>query len=458
MKEDEIYTMSKEEITRLGLMQRLQAKQMTQKEVSNQLGISVRQVKRIWQAYQREGATGLISKRRGKPSNNQLKKEVLQQALDLILAHYKDFGPTLAHEKLVEVHGLQISDERVRQMMIAEGLWKPKKARKKRVFQMRERRARRGELVQIDGSEYDWFEKRGPHCTLLVFVDDATSELLQLWFVPHESFFGYCEAARLYFERCGKPLAFYSDKHGIFHLNRPNTLKGDGLTEFGRAMQELEVQILCANTPQAKGRVERANQTLQDRLTKELRLRGISSMEDANVYLPEFIADYNHRFAVTPRSSFDAHRPLASTDQLDLILSRRETRILSDSLSFQYHKVIYQVQVDRPSYAMRNAQITVCENVHGQITVLYKGHPLSFLVLERQPRQAEVVSAKSLNHSFCQEPFKPAPDHPWRKPFLGNRSLPENDSGYVDGKSPAHLSTVPPMPSPSPGDISTLSD
>lgn len=458
MKEDEIYTMSKKEMTRLGLMQRLEAKQMTQKEVSSQLGISVRQVKRIWQAYQREGATGLISKRRGKPSNNQLKEEVLQQALDLILVHYKDFGPTLAHEKLVEVHGVKISDERVRQMMIAEGLWKPKKARKKRVFQMRERRARRGELVQIDGSEYDWFEKRGPHCTLLVFVDDATSELLQLWFVSHESFFGYCEATRLYFERCGKPLAFYSDKHGIFHLNHPNALKGDGLTEFGRAMQELKVQILCANTPQAKGRVERANQTLQDRLTKELRLRGISNMAEANAYLPEFIADYNHRFAVSPRSTNNAHRPLAQSDQLDLILSRRETRILSDSLSFQYHKVIYQIQVDRPSYALRKAPVIVCEDACGQITVLYKGRPLPYKILERQPRQAEVVSAKSLNHAIHQEPFKPAPNHPWRKPFLCNPIPNENDCGYVDGKSPAHLSTVATSTSPSPGDISSLSD
>lgn len=457
MKEDEILTMSKKEITRLKLMQRLEGKQVTQKEVSRQLGISIRQVKRIWQAYRREGAAGLISKRRGKPSNNRLKEGVLQQALDIIVTHYEDFGPTLAHEKLVEVHGLEISDERIRQLMIAEGLWKPKRARKKRVYQMRERRACRGELVQIDGSEYDWFEKRGPHCTLLVFVDDATSELYELRFVPHESFFGYCEAARRYFERCGKPLAFYSDKHGIFHLNHPHALKGDGMTEFGRAMQELNIQILCANTPQAKGRVERANQTLQDRLTKELRLRKINTIADANAFLPEYVADYNRRFALVPRSSVNAHRPLLPSDQLDTILTRQATRTLSDNLTFQYDKVIYQVQVDRPSYAMRKTQVTVCEDVQGCITILYKGRPLPYLVLERQPRQSEVVSSKSLNHTLRQEPLKPAPDHPWRKPFLGNRSAHGFGCGYVDGKSPAHLSTATTTSSSSPGDISTLS-
>ncbi len=420
---DTLHTMSDKEITRLGIMQKIQDHRMSQKEAGSQLGISVRQVKRLWKAYRSQGAVGVISQKRGKPSNHQLKAKQLEQALDLIKSRYQGFGPTLVHEKLVEVHKLRISDERVRQLMIAEGLWKPKRAKRKRVYQLRERRACRGELVQIDGSEYAWFEERGPYCTLLVFVDDATSELLQLLFVPHESFFGYCEATRRYIEREGKPLAFYSDKHGIFHLNHPAAVQGDGLTEFGRAMQELEVQILCANTPQAKGRVERANQTLQDRLTKELRLRGIGTLQEGNAFLPQFMADYNQRFAVSPRSSFDAHRPLSPTDDLERILSRRNTRTLSKSLSFQYNKQIYQIQTQRPAYALRNAVVTVCEKANGEVLVLYKGHPTPYQIIQRQPRQAEVVSSKSVNQAVRQ-PTRPAPDHPWRKPFLkGSRSF-----------------------------------
>jgi transposase len=409
--------MSDKEITRLEIMQKIKDHRLSQKEAAVQMGISIRQVKRLWKAFRGQGAAGLISHKRGKPSNHQLKPEQLQQALDLIKSHYQGFGPTLAHEKLVEVHGLRISDERVRQLMIAEGIWKPKRARRKRVYQMRERRACRGELVQIDGSDYAWFEGRGPRSTLLVFVDDATSELLQLLFVPHESFFGYCEATRQYLEREGKPLAFYSDKHGIFHLNHPMAVRGDGLTEFGRAMQELDIQILCANTPQAKGRVERANQTLQDRLTKELRLRGISTLQEGNAFLPEFMADYNHRFAVSPRSSFDAHRPLFHTDDLERILTRQNTRILSKNLSFQYNKRIYQIQTQRPGYAMRKAIVTVCEKASGEVMVLYKGHPLPYQIIQCQPHQAEVVTSKSLNQAV-RLPTHPAPDHPWRKPFL----------------------------------------
>jgi len=180
-------------------MQRLKEKRLTQKEAAGMLKLSVRQIKRLYRAYKARGAKGLISARRGKPSNHQLKAEVAQQALDLIKEKYKDFGPTLAHEKLVEVHGLKLSDESVRRLMIEEKIWKPKRAKKPSEHQMRERRACFGELVQIDGSDHAWFEDRGPKCTLLVYIDDATGLLLELWFVPDETFFAYCEASRHYF-------------------------------------------------------------------------------------------------------------------------------------------------------------------------------------------------------------------------------------------------------------------
>ncbi|HWU40570.1 MAG TPA: ISNCY family transposase, partial [Candidatus Acidoferrum sp.] len=291
-----------------------------------------------------------------------------------------------------------------------EGLWKPRRAKKPAVHPLRERRACFGELVQIDGSEHAWFEERGPQCTLLVFIDDATGQLLELWFAPEETFFAYCEAARHYFERNGKPVAFYSDKHGIFRVNQPRPSgTTDGLTQFGRAMQELDIQILCAHTPQAKGRVERANQTLQDRLVKELRLRGISDIPTANAFLPVFREDFNRRFAVAPRSTHDAHRPLLPGDDLDRILSHQETRTLSKNLTVQFQRVIYQIHSDRPDYALRNAQVTCCETVQGQITIFYKNQSLPYTIYRKPPRQAAVVESKSLDHHL------PAPNHPWRR-------------------------------------------
>lgn len=406
--------MSNRELTRLEVMQKLQDKHLTQKEAARILDLSVRQIKRLFRAYKAQGAKGLISARRGKASNHRLDPEVVQQAIDLIYARYRDFGPTLAHEKLGEVHGLKLSDESVRRIMIAEGIWKPKRAKQPPAHQMRKRRACFGELVQIDGSDHAWFEERGPKCTLLVFIDDATGKLLELWFVPEETFFAYCEAARHYFECYGKPVAFYSDKHGIFRVNQPRPLGlSNGLTQFGRAMQELDVQIICANTPQAKGRIERVNQTLQDRLVKELRLRGISDPQAGNAYLPEFREDFNRRFAVTPRSSHNAHRPLLPTENLDLILTHQETRTLSKNLTVQANHIVYQIQSNRPGYTLRNAQVTVCENAQGEVTILYKNQPLAYTIYHKPVRQAEIVDTKTLDRQV-RTPTTPAQDHPWR--------------------------------------------
>lgn len=262
----ELLQMSKKELSRVEVMERIKGKKMTQKKGAEALGLSVRHVRRLWKNYQEKGAAGLISKRRGKPGNNRLPTETRQRAIDLLHSLYADFGPTLAHEKLVEKHGLNLSSGSVRQMMIRENLWVPRKAKKIVAHQMRERRACIGELVQIDGSPHDWFEGRAPACTLLVFIDDASGKLGELRFVKSESFFSYAAASRAYIEHHGKPIALYSDKHGIFRVNQASVGLGENLTQFGRAMQELEIAIICANTPQAKGRVERVNLTLQDRL------------------------------------------------------------------------------------------------------------------------------------------------------------------------------------------------
>ena len=418
--------MSRKELSRLEVMQRLSEKRMSQKEAGTILGLRTRQIKRLLKAYREKGAVGLVSKQRGRTGNNRLAEEVKKRALDLLKTKYKGFGPRLAHEKLVERDKLRLSDESLRQLMIAEALWKPRKAKKVVTHQLRERRACFGELVQIDGSPYDWFEGRAEPCVLLVFIDDATGQVLQLRFVESESFFSYCQAADEYFRRCGKPVAFYSDKHGIFRVNVPSTGSGEALTQFGRAMRALDIQILCANTPQAKGRVERVNQTLQDRLVKEMRLRRLCNMTDGNAYMPEFMTDLNQRFAVEPRSIVNAHRPLTPKDDLARILTWQETHTLSKNLTLQFEKIVYQIQTTRPTYALRNAHVTVCLNAQQEITILYNGKALPYTLYHPPARQAEIVSTKQLDQVLKDKPLppKPAPDHPWRRGFATPLSKP----------------------------------
>jgi hypothetical protein len=319
----------------------------------------------------------------------------------------------------VERHGLKLSVGSVRKIMIAEELWKPKKVRKLVAHQMRERRACLGELVQVDGSPHDWFEGRAAECTLLVYIDDATGKLGELLFVESESFYSYCQATKGYLTHHGKPGAFYSDKHGVFRVNPPSAGSSDALTQFGRAMQALDIQIICANSPQAKGRVERVNQTLQDRLPKELRLRGISDWQTANAFLPDYIDDFNHRFAVQPRSTHDAHRPLTAQDNLDRLFCWQETRILTKNLTLQFNKIVYQIQTKRPSYALRKAAVTVCLDDQENITILYKGKPLNYTVFHMQAKQSEVVQSKQIDQALLNQSkaHKPASNHPWKKGF-----------------------------------------
>jgi len=420
--------MNTKEMKRLEVMQKLAEGRMGQKKAARELGISSRQVKRLWKAYREKGAAGLVSQQRGKASHNRLSEQTEQAVVDLLHSRYADFGPTLAQEKLVEKDGLEISVSSVRKIMIEEELWKAKRARKVQAYQMRERRSCFGELVQIDGSPYDWFEGRAPACTLLVFIDDATGKLMQLLFVESESFFSYCRAAEGYFTRCGKPSAFYSDKHGIFRVNQPTTGSNDALTQFGRAMQELHVQIICANTPQAKGRVERANQTLQDRLPKELRLRAISDWEAGNAFLPEFIDDFNRHFAVQPKSSHDAHRPLSKSENLAQIFTWQESRILSKNLTLQFRKVVYQIQIQRPSYAMRKAPVTISLDAQENVTITYKGKSLPFTTFHKQSKQSDIVQSKHVDSmlKYLKPGTIPAPNHPWRN-YPDKQNVPQGD-------------------------------
>jgi hypothetical protein len=247
-----VLSMSKQEFIRLDVLLRVQSGRLRVEDACALIGLRRRQVFRLLRGLKQEGATSLLSKRRGKPGNHRLAAEVRTLALSLVRERYADFGPTFAAEKLAEVHGCSVSRETLRGWMIADGLWVDRRLRLPSPHQPRRRRDCLGELVQIDGSEHAWFETRGEACTLLAFVDDATSRLMQLRFVASESTFDYFRTTRGYLEVHGKPVAFYSDKHNIFRVNAKDAVGGDGITQFGRALSELNIDIICANTPQAK--------------------------------------------------------------------------------------------------------------------------------------------------------------------------------------------------------------
>ena len=417
-----VLTMSNKELSRLEVMGRLRSRFLRQREAAAILGISIRQIKRLWKLYKLKGAKGLISKKRGARSNHQLPEALKRTALHLILDKYADFGPTLAHEKLTEVEGVKLSIGSVRNLMITHEIWISKRIKRKRIFQMRKRRLREGELVQVDGSEHAWFEERGPRCTLLVYIDDATSNLKELKFVGSESRFSYFSATENYLKRHGRPLAFYSDKHGVFRVNKQGALSGIGLTQFGRAMKELDIKLIYANTPQAKGRVERSNRILQDRLVKELRLQNISTIEEANTFAPTFIEEYNRRFAVIPQNPTNAHRPLLKSHDLEQIFTIKEERHLSKNLTIQYKNVIYQIISDRQSYALRGAKVIVAENEKEEVRIFYKNSELEYSIYHLQEKQGEIVDAKQINpewEKFLQkadrQKYMPARNHPWRR-------------------------------------------
>src|SRR5258707_10337424 len=289
-----VITMSRTEIDRMSVLQDLAASRIKVTEAATLMRLGRRQVFRLAKAYGKHGPQALVSRRRGRPSNRAYPADLRDMATGIIRERYPDFGPTLAAEKLAELHDIHLARETVRQWMITAGVWKDRRARLKAVHQPRYRRDCLGELVQIDGSEHWWFEARGPQCTLLVFIDDATSRLMHLQFVESESTFDYFTATRAYLERYGKPVAFYSDKHGVFRVNRKDAIGGDGMTPFGRALHTLNIDIIFANSAQAKGPVERANGTLQDRLGEEMRVRSTDTLGGGETVFSLFIAHHQN--------------------------------------------------------------------------------------------------------------------------------------------------------------------
>jgi transposase len=389
--------MSDGELSRLEVLRDLDRKRLKTKAAAQLLGLERRQVFRLLKAYRKEGPAGLISKRRGRSSNRRKPETVRNQTLSIIREQYWDFGPTLAAEKLREVHQITLGRETLRLWMIQAGIWADRKQRKQ-VHQPRHRRECVGELVQVDGCEHWWFEDRGPQCTLLVFVDDATGRLMHLQFVESESTFAYFHAARAYLEAWGKPVAFYSDKHGVFRVNHPGALGGDGMTQFGRALHALNIDIICANSSPAKGRVERAHKTLQDRLVKELRLAGAATLADGNALLPAFMADYNARFAKAPANKQDLHRPVRAGDDLDDAFAWKEERTLSRALTLQYDKVLFILDPCDQAKAAIGKRVTVVDYPDGRLSIRDNGVELAYRTFDKiqQVDQGAIADNKRL--------------------------------------------------------------
>jgi len=400
-------TMSNSELHRVEILQKLIDKRLAEHEAANQLGLGIRQIRRLKKAYKADGAKGMVSKKRGKPSNHQYPDAVKELALAYVQEYYTDFKPTFACEKLSENHGIHISRETLRKWMIDAGLWVSRAHRLKRPHQPRNRRECFGELIQIDGSPHDWFEARDAKCTLLVYIDDATGKLMECQFVKSESTFNYFDSTRRYLERHGKPVAFYSDKHSVFRTNKTGELGGDGVTQFGRALADLNIDIICANTPQAKGRVERVNRTLQDRLVKEMRLMGISDAEQGNKFLPGFMVGFNEKFGKEPINVKDMHRGLLPHEDLREIFSWQEGRTLSKNLTLQYDKILYLVEDSVANRNLARHKVTVFDYFDGSIKIKSNNRELAYRQFDKIQKvdQGEVVSNKRLGAvlSFIKE-------------------------------------------------------
>ncbi|MEZ5768123.1 MAG: ISNCY family transposase [Paracoccaceae bacterium] len=378
--------MSERELNRVEVLAQVADGLLTVETAANMLGLSRRQVFRLLKRYRTSGAAAIRHKARGRPPNNRIHRAKHDYALALIKESYADFGPTLAAEMLADHHGVTVSRETLRKWMIEDGLWLSR-AQRRRFHQPRLRRDCQGELVQIDGSDHHWFEDRAPACTLLVFIDDATSRLMHLEFVASESTFSYFGALERYLAAHGRPVAFYSDKHSVFRLARQEASSGHGMTQFGRALNALNIEILCANSSQAKGRVERANRTLQDRLVKALRLAGISDMEAANAFLPDFMARHNARFAKAPRRPDNLHRALnVEPDRLRDILCLRDERYVDRNLTLRYDRKRITLEETEVSRALAGKYVDTFEFADGRLELSWKGVALPFTAFDRDQR------------------------------------------------------------------------
>lgn len=398
--------MSNKEVNQVGVFEKLRDKEIKQREAAMILNISSRQIRRKLKLFRKDGPESLIHGLRGRPSNNQVDPVLVQRALDIVEEDYRDFGPTLASEHLCDDHQIVINPETLRLKMIEADLWKPKK-RKATHREWRERKECVGELVQSDGSNHDWFEGRLERCDLLAFIDDATSEILWAEFAP-ETTLGYLTATSHYIEQHGLPKELYVDKGKVFRVNNNNP-DNDKLTQYGRALDELDVGLTFARSPEAKGRVERLFGTLQDRLVKEMRLKGISTIEEANKFLQEeYLPKHNQKYAVVPKSKTNLHRSAEGYD-LDSILCIKEKRTLTNDFTLRYKNQWFQLEKKQKTIISPRDTITVVTQINGALELWIREIKLNSRIIDKPIATKKVVS-KNKEH----KPWVPPVDHPWR--------------------------------------------
>ncbi len=397
------------ELKRLHVIRKVLERVIRQVEAAEILSLSSRQIRRIIKRIRIEGDKGIIHKSRGRSSNRRIAGKIRDKVIQLYRKQYKDFGPTLASEKLLERDGIRVNDETLRMWLIEAGEWKKTRRRKKH-RQWRERKHHYGEMVQMDGSHYDWFEGRGPGCVLMGYIDDATGAVFGR-FYGYEGTLPAMDSFKRYIKRHGLPLSVYLDKYKTYKSTAKPTIEDElndrePLSNFERALRELGVEVKHANSPQAKGRIERLFRTLQDRLVKEMRLRGIRTLEEANAFLEEYLPIYNRRFSVSPKERDNLHRPLVRGLDLDTILCKKTERTLRNDFTVAHNSKLYQVEE-----AIQESKVLVQDRIDGSLRIYYKDRVLRFKeITERPPKEKKgpVVARR-------RKPYIPPSDHPWRR-------------------------------------------
>ena len=407
--------MSVKELRRVHVIRHALEKKITQSTAGEALGLTARHIRRLLQRVRADGDAGLVHRGRGKPSNRRRPEKVKAKVLTLYAQRYGDFGPTLAAEKLAERHGITLSDETLRLWLRDKGI--DHFTRRKRPHRAwRERKAHTGELIQLDGSHHDWFEGRGPRCVLMAYIDDASSRVYAR-FYDYEGTIPAMDSLGRYVTRYGIPLAVYADKHTTYQSPAKPTvdeqLAGqEPVSQFGRALGELGVELIPAHSPQAKGRIERLFHTFQDRVIKEMRLAGIATIEDANRFLEGYLPIYNRRFSVQPAQATDLHRPRPAPRDLDRLLCLHTKRVLRRDWTVAHNGHVYQVQTN-----VRATHVMVEEQLDGTRRITHQGRPLDFHAIASRPMKTAEVT--QVHHP--RRPVTPAPDHPWRRRLLSER-------------------------------------
>lgn len=398
----DILVMTRREAKRLHVIRKVIEGEISQISAAEMLSLSARQIRRITERIEEEGDEGIIHGLRGTASNRKTAKKFKDKIIRLYRQHYEGFGPTLAAEKLQELNGMNISDETLRLWLIDSGDWKK---RKKRGLnrKWRPRRGHRGEMVQIDGSHHDWFEGRGPKCVLMGYIDDATGEVFGS-FYEYEGTMPAMDSFMRYTQKYGLPLSIYLDRHTTYKSPKREESDEEYLSQFERAMAELQVKVIHAYSPQAKGRVERLFGTLQDRLVKEMRLKGIKSIEEANMFLEAYLPVYNSRFAVEPKEKADVHRSIRGLN-LKGILSVKTERKLNNDCTVAYGSRFYQIEEK-----IKAAKVIVEDRLDGTMVITHEGIALKYTQLPERPKKQRKVHIPK-----TRVRHKVPADHPWRK-------------------------------------------